>query len=151
MGTNPGSTALAWPLRLVRFRLPREEIGSATSQPFNFGANYPVHFRSGLCSPCLRFAVVVTEHHARLGSWLLARRYQGRHLRRQDLMRLQGATPHRTGQVDFLHPALGQDICFCTRKVSPSVLSLPFRAVYPGVLPTEYSVANRQYHLLGGP
>jgi hypothetical protein len=71
---------------------PIEGNGSATSQPFNFGANYPVHWRSGLRSPCLRFAVAVTEHDARLGTWLLAKLYQGRHLRRLDFMRLQGAT-----------------------------------------------------------
>ena len=31
-----------------------------------------VHFRSGLLPPCLRFAVYVTGHHARLGARLLA-------------------------------------------------------------------------------
>ncbi len=31
-----------------------------------------VHFRSGLQAPCLRFAVTVTRHHARLGTQLLA-------------------------------------------------------------------------------
>ena len=51
-----------------------------------------VHFRFGLLSPCLRFAVAVTGHHARLGTWLLARLYQGSHLRLLFSMRLQGAT-----------------------------------------------------------
>jgi len=52
-----------------------------------------VHFRFGLQSSCLRFAVDVTAHHARLGTWLLARLYQGSHLRPLNFMRLQGATP----------------------------------------------------------
>ena len=52
-----------------------------------------VHFRSGLLPPCLRFAVYVTGHHARLGARLLARLCRGRHLRRLTSIRLQGATP----------------------------------------------------------
>ena len=52
-----------------------------------------VHFRFGLQSSCLRFAVDVTAHHARLGTWLLARLCQGSHLRPLNFMRLQGATP----------------------------------------------------------
>jgi hypothetical protein len=51
-----------------------------------------VHFRSGLLPPCLRFAVYVTGHHARLGARLLARLCRGRHLRRLTSIRLQGAT-----------------------------------------------------------
>jgi hypothetical protein len=49
-------------------------------------------FYSGLQLPCLRFAVAVTGHHARLGSRLLARLYRGRHLRRQSSTHLHGAT-----------------------------------------------------------
>jgi len=56
-----------------------------------------VHFCSGLQAPCLRFAVTVTDHHARLGTQLLAPLYCGRHLRRLYLMRLQGATPNHSG------------------------------------------------------
>ena len=52
-----------------------------------------VHFRSGLQPSCLRFAVTVTEHHARLGTQLLAKLYCGCHLRQLYFMRLQGATP----------------------------------------------------------
>ena len=52
-----------------------------------------VHFRSGLHPPCLRFAVAVAGHHARLGTRLLVRLCRGRHLRRLNFMRLQGATP----------------------------------------------------------
>jgi len=51
-----------------------------------------VHFRSGLLPSCLRFAVYVTGHHARLGARLLARLCRGRHLRRLSSIRLQGAT-----------------------------------------------------------
>ena len=51
-----------------------------------------VHFRSGLLPPCLRFAVYVTGHHARLGARVLARLSRGRHLRRLAYTRLQGAT-----------------------------------------------------------
>src|ERR1700674_1883818 len=47
---------------------------------------------SGLPPPCLRFAVAVTGHHARLGTRLLARLYRDRHLRRQSSTRFQGAT-----------------------------------------------------------
>src|SRR5262245_43202927 len=49
-----------------------------------------LHF--GLQPPCLRFAVAVTGHHARLGTRLLARLYRGRHLKRQSSTRFQGAT-----------------------------------------------------------
>src|SRR5271157_4004884 len=47
---------------------------------------------SGLQPPCLRFAVAVTGHRARLGTRLLARLYRGRHLRRQSSTHLHGAT-----------------------------------------------------------
>jgi hypothetical protein len=32
--------------------------------------------------------------------------------------------PHRTGQADFPHPALGQDPCLRTRKVIPRLLAI---------------------------
>jgi hypothetical protein len=51
-----------------------------------------VYFRSGLLPSCLRFAVYVTGHHARLGARVLARLSRGRHLRRLAYTRLQGAT-----------------------------------------------------------
>jgi hypothetical protein len=44
--------------------------------------------------------VAVTGHDARLGTWLLAKLYQGRHLRRLDIMRLQGATPSKPRMSD---------------------------------------------------
>lgn len=51
-----------------------------------------VHLRFGLLSPCLRFAAPITGPHAKLGTRLLAKLYRGRHFRRLDFMRLQGAT-----------------------------------------------------------
>src|SRR2546430_15310089 len=47
---------------------------------------------SGLQPPCLRFAMAVTGHHARLGTRLLARLYRGRYLKRRSSTRFQGAT-----------------------------------------------------------
>src|SRR5215469_15129323 len=56
------------------------------------------HFRSGLLSPCLRFAEPVTGHHARLGSRLPAKLYRGRHFRRHGFVRFQGATRSVSGR-----------------------------------------------------
>ena len=64
-----------------------------------------VHFRSGLHPPCLRFAVAVAGHHARLGTRLLVRLCRGRHLRRLNFMRFQGATPHRSERAQLRHSA----------------------------------------------
>ena len=62
------------------------------SDHVRFRGYVPVHCRSGLQPPCLRFATAVTGRHARLGSRLLARLCRGRHRRRQTSTRLQGAT-----------------------------------------------------------
>ena len=62
-------------------------------RPVRLRGECSVHLRSGLLPPCLRFAVTVTGHHARLGTWLLARLYQGGHLRPLCCRRLQGAPP----------------------------------------------------------
>jgi hypothetical protein len=74
-----------------------------------FRGYVPVHCRSGLQPPCLRFAMTVTGHHARLGTPLRARLYGGRHLRRLNPMRLQGATrtdPYvRNSRIRFLSRA----------------------------------------------
>ena len=93
VGTHPGSIAAASPERLPRCCLPRRGSGSAPSHPINCGALSPMHWGSGLRAPCLRFAVCVTAPDARLGTGLLAPICQGRHCRRLDCMRLQGATP----------------------------------------------------------
>ena len=58
--------------------------------------------------------------------------------------------PHRTGQADLRHPALGQDTCLCTRKVIRSSPDSPHRAVFPRRVSTERSAYNRQCHHLGG-
>jgi hypothetical protein len=55
-----------------------------------------VHLRFGLRSPCLRFAVGVTTHHARLGTRLLAKLCHGNHLRLLNIMRFPRRNPHRS-------------------------------------------------------
>ena len=92
-GTYPGSTPEYSPSRTLEFCLPHRETRSAAPTRIDFGAISSVHLRSGLQPPCLRFAMTVAGHHARLGTQLLARLYHGRHFRRLNLMRLQGATP----------------------------------------------------------
>src|SRR6266404_1556663 len=68
----------------------RDKVGAFHHDRFR--GYVSVHFRSGLHPPCLRFAVAVAGHHARLGARLLARLCRGRHHRRLNSMRLQGAT-----------------------------------------------------------
>jgi len=69
----------------------RDKVGAFHHDRFR--GYVSVHFRSGLHPPCLRFAVAVAGHHARLGTRLLVRLCRGRHRRRLNSMRLQGATP----------------------------------------------------------
>src|SRR5262249_15459666 len=68
----------------------RDRVGCSDHDRFR--GYLPVHWRSGLQPPCLRFAAAVTGRHARLGTRLLARLCRGRHLRRLSSTRLQGAT-----------------------------------------------------------
>src|ERR1700720_1327027 len=68
----------------------RDKVGAFHHDRFR--GYVSVHFRSGLRPPCLRFAVAVAGHHARLGTRLLVRLCRGRHHRRLNSMRLQGAT-----------------------------------------------------------
>jgi len=75
----------------------RDKVGAFHHDRFR--GYVSVHFRSGLPPPCLRFAVAVAGHHARLGTRLLVRLCRGRHRRRLNSMRLQGAT--RTGRVEL--------------------------------------------------
>src|SRR5205807_1302547 len=83
------------PLAMARPAIPpsplRDRVGYSDHDRFR--GYLPVHCRSGLQPPCLRFAMAVTGHHARLGTRLLARLCRGRHLRRLSSTRLQGATP----------------------------------------------------------
>ena len=74
-------------LRIPGSRLPRGVIGSATPTDFDFGANTPFTFVPACKPPCLRFAVTVTGHHARLGTQLLAKLYRGGHPRPPNFMR----------------------------------------------------------------
>src|ERR1700730_5285912 len=69
----------------------RDKVGAFHHDRFR--GYVSVYFRSGLHPPCLRFAVAVAGHHARLGTRLLVRLCRGRHHRRLNSMRLQGATP----------------------------------------------------------
>ena len=80
-----------------------------------------VHFRFGLQSPCLRFAVDVTGHHARLGTWPLARLYQGSHLRPLNFMRLQGAILTAPGSEAM---SLGATRCACRHPTTVTILCL---------------------------
>ena len=91
-GTNPGSTAAhshchaacssAFPFERQGRLLRSRSISGLFSRSLH----------SGLHPPCLRFAVAVTGHHARLGTRLLARLCRGRHFRRQSSTHLHGAT-----------------------------------------------------------
>ena len=81
----------------------RDRVGYSDHDRFR--GHFPVHCHSGLQPPCLRFAVAVTGHHARLGTRLLARLYRGRHLRRQSSTRLQGATLTDPDLILSHHPA----------------------------------------------
>src|SRR6516165_7517369 len=67
----------------------RDKVGYSNHDRFR--GHIPVHCCSGLQTPCLRFAMAVTGHHARLGTRLLAKLCRGRHSRRLGYMRLQGA------------------------------------------------------------
>ena len=69
----------------------RDKVGAFHHDRFR--GYVSVQFRSGLHPPCLRFAVAVAGHHARLGTRLLVRPCRGRHHRQLNSMRLQGATP----------------------------------------------------------
>src|SRR6478672_9218639 len=82
------------PLAIARAAIPpsplRDRVGYSDHDRFR--GYVPVHCRSGLQPPCLRFAAAVTGRYARLGTRLLARLCRGRHLRRLSSTRLQGAT-----------------------------------------------------------
>jgi hypothetical protein len=59
---------------------------------FRFRGYLVVYCRSGLQPPCLRFAMAVAGHHARLGSRLPAKLYRSLHLSRLDYKSFQRAT-----------------------------------------------------------
>src|ERR1700732_5241413 len=68
----------------------RDKVGAVHHDRFR--GYVSVNSRSRLHPPCLRFAAAVAGHHARLGTRLLVRLCRGRHHRRLNSMRLQGAT-----------------------------------------------------------
>ncbi len=95
-GTNPGSTPGHSPISRPGI-LPsplRDKVGYFNHDRFR--GYHSVHFRSGLQPPCLRFAVTVTGHHARLGTRLLARLCRGGHLRPPNFMRFPRRNALRT-------------------------------------------------------
>jgi len=118
----------------------RDKVGAFHHDRFR--GYVSVHSRSGLHPPCLRFAAAVAGHHARLGTRLLVRLCRGRHHRRLNSMRLQGAT--LTGRVEDWRaglgrgratspvpstsnaacgfPALRSPICFMPRLMAPILL-----------------------------
>ena len=99
-----------------------------------------VHFRSGLLPSCLRFAVYVTGHHARLGTRLSARLCRGRHLRRLTSIRLQGATLTDPDLRLSPHPARAT-----ARRLPPSVE----RRAHPGELLRSSSITEPSLLLRG--
>jgi len=93
----------------------RDKVGAFHHDRFR--GYVSVHFRSGLHPPCLRFAVAVAGHHARLGTRLLVRLCRGRHRRRLNSMRLQGAT--LTGRVEDWRAGLGRRVSTAPRFQPP--------------------------------
>src|SRR5450759_1284467 len=117
------------PLAIARAAIPpsplRDRVGYSDHDRFR--GYVPVHCRSGLQPPCLRFAATVTGRHARLGTRLLARLCRGRHFRRLSSTRFQGAT--RSSNRTCRFPASGSPIDF-TAKLSVAIHSrrVPFAA-----------------------
>ena len=75
-----------------------------------------VHCCSGLQPPCLRFAMAVAGHHARLGTRLRARLCRGLHFRKLNSMSFQGTTRTDPDGRSLAHPVLISD------ESQPSVL-----------------------------
>lgn len=102
----------------------RDKVGAFHHDRFR--GYVSVHFRSGLHPPCLRFAVAVAGHHARLGTPLLVRLCRGRHRRRLNSMRLilQGATPHESGRARPRLPQEPSD-AIATRRAKAMKASSP--------------------------
>ena len=72
--------------------LPPRATGSATSTTFDFGAIFPFTGVPAYSLPVYASQCPSPTTTQGLGTWLPARLCHGRHLRRLDLMRLQGAT-----------------------------------------------------------
>ncbi len=76
-------------MRAAGFSLLRRVIGSAASATIDFGANAPFTCVPVYCLPVYASQCPLPVHHARLGTWPLARLYQGSHLRLLNFMRLK--------------------------------------------------------------
>jgi hypothetical protein len=68
-----------------------------------------VHCCSGLQPPCLRFAMAVAGHHARLGTRLRARLCRGLHFRKLNSMSFQGTTRTDPDERSLAHTVLIAD------------------------------------------
>ncbi len=79
-------------MRILEFCLPHCGIRSAASTTIDFGAIFPFTFVPAYRLPVYASQRPLPVHHARLGTRLLARLYRGRHLRRLNFKRFQGAT-----------------------------------------------------------
>src|ERR1700726_2785111 len=97
----------------------RDKVGAFHHDRFR--GYVSVHSRSGLHPPCLRFAAAVAGHHARLGTRLLVRLCRGRHHRRLNSMRLQGATPTPPGiRVTYHGGSIGLALVGNMKSIVPS-------------------------------
>src|SRR5882724_8254346 len=88
---TPGASQAARVVAACDSAFPFERQGRLL-QSRSISGLFSRSLHSGLQPPCLRFAMAVTGHHARLGTRLLARLCRGRHLRGLSSTRLQGAT-----------------------------------------------------------
>ncbi len=98
--------------RIPGSRLPLEVIGSATPTDYDIGANTPFTFVPACKPPCLRFAVIVTGHHARLGTRLLAKLYRGGHPRPPNFMRFprRNTSGSRHSQSNVCFPGFSSTV-----------------------------------------
>ena len=134
----------------------RDKVGAFHHDRFR--GYVSVQFRSGLHPPCLRFAVAVAGHHARLGTRLLVRPCRGRHHRQLNSMRLQGATrtdpdePHSSIRLlpwVFDGEALTCSLPYAAQRLGHALPALgPVRAllvrVSLGPYPWLHRLRNRQ-------
>src|SRR6516165_729478 len=102
----------------------RDKVGYSNHDRFR--GHIPVHCCSGLQTPCLRFAMAVTGHRARLGTRLLAKLCRGRHSRRLGYMRFQGA-PRTEPYVRLARIRLPPRVCDGEAIARPGVKDARFR------------------------
>src|ERR1700748_2388505 len=116
----------------------RDKVGAFHHDRFR--GYVSVHFRSGLHPPCLRFAVAVAGHHARLGTRLLVRLCRDRHQRRLNSMRFQGATPTPPG-IRVRTTAVQSTLC-CLMALRCSAMLIRTEELYYIQLETTASAAS---------